>query len=229
MPTDDPKDSTAFLEFARVAEQVAGTTKRNEKAAMLGDLFGRLSDADLRIAARFFAGHIFPLWDQRTTNVGGAALFAAITAITGLDRDTLYSRLVPLGDLGDLAHEAFTDASRSGDRESPLTLAEVESAFELLAATAGSKLKTAQVTELLGRALPLEAKYLVKLLAGDLRVGLKEGSVEDALARLAGVKVAAVQWANMLAGDIGETALLSRRGQLDQARMRLFHPIKFML
>src|SRR5262249_71581 len=85
---------------------------------------------------------------------------------------------------------------------------------EKLAATAGSKLKTAQVTELLGRASPLEAKYLVKLLAGDLRVGLKEGSVEDALARLAGVKVAAVQWANMLARDIRETPLLSRRARV---------------
>jgi len=141
----------------------------------------------------------------------------------------LFSRLVPLGDLGDLAQEAFTDAARSGDAESPLTLAAVDSAFEQLAATSGSKLKTAQVTELLGRASPLEAKYLVKLLAGDLRVGLKEGSVEDALARLSGVKVAAVQWANMLTGDIGETALLGRRGQLDQARLRMFHPIKFML
>src|SRR5215510_10704088 len=218
MAEEDPKSSTAFMEFTRVAERVAGTTKRTDKAAFLGELFGRLSDADLQTAAKFFAGHIFPLWDQRTTNVGGAALFAAITGITGFDRDTLYSRLVPLGDLGDLAQEAFADSGRSGDVESPLTLAEVDSAFEQLAATAGSKAKAALVTELLGRTSPLEAKYLVKLLAGDLRVGLKEGSVEDALARLAGVKVAEVQWANMLIGDIGETALLTRRGHLDEAR-----------
>ena len=229
MQNDSPKDCVTFLDFANTTEQVGATTKRTEKAAILGAFFSRLSENDLQIAARFFAGHIFPLWDQRTTNVGGAALFAAITGVTGFDRDTLYSRLVPLGDLGDLAHEAFTDAGRSGDIESPLTLAQVDSAFAQFAATAGSKLKIAQVTSLLGRASPLEARYLVKLLAGDLRVGLKEGSVEDALARLAGVKVAEVQWANMLTGDIGETALLSRRGHLDQARMRLFHPIKFML
>lgn len=78
-------------------------------------------------------------------------------------------------------------------------------------------------------ATPLEAKYIVKLLAGDLRIGLKEGAVEDALARLFQIDVSQVQWVNMLIGDIGETALLAREGKLDEARMRLFHPIKFML
>jgi ATP-dependent DNA ligase I len=78
-------------------------------------------------------------------------------------------------------------------------------------------------------ATPLEAKYIVKLLAGDLRIGLKEGAVEDAIARLFQTDVSKVQWVNMLIGDIGETALLARHGKLDEARMRLFHPIKFML
>ena len=78
-------------------------------------------------------------------------------------------------------------------------------------------------------ATPLEAKYIVKLLAGDLRIGLKEGAVEDALARLFPTDISKVQWVNMLIGDIGETALLARTRRLDEARMRLFHPIKFML
>jgi DNA ligase-1 len=66
-------------------------------------------------------------------------------------------------------------------------------------------------------------------MGGDLRIGLQEGQLEDALARAAGVPVAQVQWANMLIGDIGETALLARHGRLAEARMRLFHPLKFML
>jgi DNA ligase-1 len=70
---------------------------------------------------------------------------------------------------------------------------------------------------------------LTKLLVGDLRIGLREGAVEDALARLYGASVAAVQWANMLTGDIGETALLARHERLADAKMRLFHPLKFML
>ncbi|HEY9402289.1 MAG TPA: ATP-dependent DNA ligase, partial [Pyrinomonadaceae bacterium] len=78
-------------------------------------------------------------------------------------------------------------------------------------------------------ATPLEAKYLVKLLVGDLRIGLKEGLVEDAVARAFGRGLAAVAQVNMLTGDIGETAVRARRDELADVSMRLFHPIKFML
>ena len=88
-------------------------------------------------------------------------------------------------------------------------------------------------------ATPLEAKYIVKIMTGDLRIGLKESLVEDAIARaygstlagvkLAGVKLEDVQRANMLLGDIGETLRLAAENKLAEARMRLFHPLGFML
>ncbi len=215
----------AFLRFAETAERIGATTKRLEKAALLGDYLTSLGDDDLLHAARYFAGYAFPLRDQRTVNVGGAALLAAILSATGADEPALRARLVALGDAGDVAAEAF-----AGAPDTPaLTLAGVAAFLETLAATAGTKRKVEQVTDVLRRATALEAKYLVKMLAGDLRIGLKEGAVEDGIARLAGVDVGRVQWTNMLTGDIGETALLARHGRLDTARMRLFHPIKFML
>jgi DNA ligase-1 len=159
-------------------------------------------------------------------NVGGAALIAALVAATGADETHVRRRLVARGDAGDVAEEVFPPSP-----EPPtLTLADIEGFLDELAATAGSGKKRDLLTAMLRRcALPVEAKYLVKLLQGDLRIGLKEGAVEDALARLAGVTVEAVQRANMLTGDIGETALLARHGRLGEARMRLFHPLKFML
>ena len=219
---------TSFLQFAATAEQVGATTKRLEKAAILGAYFTALSDDDLRHAARYFAGYTFPLRDQRTTNVGGAALLAAIIAVSGADETTVRQRLVALGDAGDVAREVF-DASAQAALVPVLTLSQIAAFLETLSATAGTKRKVELVTGLLREAAPLEAKYVVKLLAGDLRIGLKEGAVEDAVARLAAVTVGQVQWVNMLEGDIGATALLARRGRLGEARMRLFHPLKFML
>ena len=219
---------TSFLQFAATAEQVGATTKRLEKAAILGAYFTALSDDDLRHAARYFAGYTFPLRDQRTTNVGGAALLAAIIAVSGADETTVRQRLVALGDAGDVAREVF-DASAQAALVPVLTLSQIAAFLETLSATAGTKRKVELVTGLLREASPLEARYVVKLLAGDLRIGLKEGAVEDAVARLAAVTVGQVQWVNMLEGDIGETALLARRGRLGEARMRLFHPLKFML
>ncbi len=219
---------SAFLHFAETAESVGATTKRLEKAAILGLYFAALPDDDLRHAARYFAGYTFPLRDQRTTNVGGAALLAAIIAVTGADETHVRERLVALGDAGDVAHEAFA-ASPQVALVPVLTIPQIAAFLETLSATAGTKRKVELVTGLLREASPLEAKYVVKLLGGDLRIGLKEGAVEDAVARLAAVTVGQVQWVNMLEGDIGETALLARQGRLGEARMRLFHPLKFML
>ncbi len=75
----------------------------------------------------------------------------------------------------------------------------------------------------------LEAKYLVKIMTGDLRIGLKESLVEEAIARAYGGTLAEVQRANMLVGDIGETLRLAARGALGEAHMRMFHPLGFML
>ncbi|HEY2963708.1 MAG TPA: hypothetical protein VGJ37_14910, partial [Pyrinomonadaceae bacterium] len=213
--------------FAECAEAVAATTKKLEKAALLGSYLKTLSDPDLTRAARYFAGQQFALNDARTTNVGGSIISAALSEATGFSPDDLYPRYVRLGDPGDLAAEIVKEARHSF--RPTVTLGETESLISRLSETRGIKNKTALLTAVLSHATPLEAKYLVKLLAGDLRIGLREGLVEDAIARVFSQSLADVAYANMLLGDIGETATRARRGDLRDVNMRLFHPIKFML
>ena len=213
--------------FAECAEAVAATTKKLEKAAILGRYLERLSDPDLTRAARYFAGHQFAMSDARTTNVGGSIISAALSEATGFRPEDLYPRYVRLGDPGELAAEIVKESKRSFNPT--ITLAETESLITRLSETRGIKNKTALLASVLHQASPLEAKYLVKLLAGDLRVGLREGLVEDAIARVFNQPLADVAYANMLLGDIGETATRARVGDLRDVSMRLFHPIKFML
>lgn len=213
--------------FAECAEAVAATTKKLEKAALLGNYLKTLADADLIRAARYFAGQQFAQNDARTTNVGGSIISAALSEATGLSPEDLYPRWVRLGDPGELAEEIVREVRQSF--QPTVTLAETESLISRLSETRGIKNKTALLTTVLHRATPLEAKYLVKLLAGDLRIGLREGLVEDAIARVFGQPLADVSYANMLLGDIGETAARARRADLRDVNMRLFHPIKFML
>jgi DNA ligase-1 len=221
-------DSAGTLQaFAECAEGVAATTKKLEKAAILGSYLKTLSDPDLTRAARYFAGHQFAMSDARTTNVGGSIISAALCEATGCGPDDLYARYVRLGDPGELAAEVVQETKRSFNPT--VTLAETESLIARLSETRGIKNKTALLAAVLHRASPLEAKYLVKLLAGDLRIGLREGLVEDAIARVFGQSLADVAYANMLLGDIGETATRARSGDLRDVNMRLFHPIKFML
>src|SRR5215203_4429873 len=213
--------------FAECAEAVAATTKKLEKAALLGSYLETLSDPDLTRAARYFAGHQFALSDARTTNVGGSIISAALSEATGFTLEDLYPRWVRLGDPGELAADLVKETKRAS--QPTITLAETESLITRLSETRGIKNKTALLATVLHKASPLEAKYLVKLLAGDLRIGLREGLVEDAIARVFGQSLADVSYANMLLGDIGETATRARVGDLRNVSMRLFHPIKFML
>ena len=213
--------------FAECAEAIAATTKKLEKAAILGRYLERLSDADLTRASRYFAGHQFASTDARTTNVGGSIISAALSEATGFSPENLYPRYVRLGDPGELAAEIVKEAKRLS--QPTITLVETESLIARLSETRGIKTKTALLTAVLHHATPLEAKYLVKLLAGDLRIGLREGLVEDAIARVFGRSLEDVAYANMLLGDIGETATRARAGELRDINMRLFHPIKFML
>src|SRR5215216_8029693 len=152
-------DSSGALQaFAECADAVAATTKKLEKAAILGRYLESLSDPDLTRAARYFAGHQFALNDARTTNVGGSIISAALSEATGFSLEDLYPRYVRLGDPGELAAEIVMETKRSV--EPTITLAETESLIARLSETRGIKNKTALLTTVLHHATPLEAKYL---------------------------------------------------------------------
>jgi DNA ligase 1 len=224
----DPSAVDSLERFAEVAESIGATSKKLEKAALLGNYLQGLSDSDLARAARYFAGHQFAMSDSRTTNVGGSIIAGALSEATGFSLEELAPRYVRLGDAGDVACEVVKEARR-GFRPPSISLIETESLIARLSETQGKKNKTRLLTAALQQATPLEAKHLVKLLAGDLRIGLKEGLVEDAIARAFGQPLANVAHANMLLGDIGETAVRARANDLKEIGMRLFHPLKFML
>lgn len=222
-------DRSGLLQtFAETAEAVSATPGKLKKTALLGEYLQQLQDADLGRAARYFAGHQFALSDARTTNVGGSLLAKSLSEASGHSLEDLSPRYVRLGDAGEVAAEVIQE-SRGADVPPSLTLVETESLLALLSQTRGTTNKQRLLVAKLSRATPLEAKYLIKLLTGDLRIGLREGLVEDALARAFGQPLALVGRANMLLGDIGEAAVRTRAGDLTNISMRLFHPFKFML
>jgi DNA ligase 1 len=217
---------SAFTEWCAVAEAVAATTSRLEKAALLAEYLPRLDDADMAIACRFFAGAPFASADERVLRVGGAVIRDAVFHICGADEQTWRRLTVEWGEFGlAAAHILQSHVAQA----SSLTLQDVLQIYEALETARGPSRKTPLLIDALRRCTVVEAKYLIKIMGGELRIGLQEGQLEDALARLSGVPVQEVQWTNMLLGDIGETAVLLRHNRHGEARMRLFHPLKFML
>ncbi|AHG88816.1 ATP dependent DNA ligase [Gemmatirosa kalamazoonensis] len=221
-----PVQPDGFHAWTAAADAVRATTKRLEKRAALAAYLATLDGDALAVAARFLSGLVFPRHDMRTTQVGGRAVFDALVALSGLDADALHARAVDAGELGDLARELFADQPSSG-----VSLTWVADEFARIAATSGSTAKRALVRELLASLGGAEAQYAVKLLlgSGELRIGLKEAQVEEAVAAAFGQPLELVRHANLLRGDVGEVAVLAREGRLADARLSLFHPLGFML
>src|SRR5436309_12317239 len=89
--------------------------------------------------------------------------------------------------------------------------------------------KTELLQSCLARLSAREGQYVVKILTGDLRIGLREGLVEEAIAKAFDVALDQVREANMLLGDIGQTAALAARKELQRAELSIFRPVKSML
>ncbi len=211
-------------QFATTCEAIAGTTKKLQKTAIVADYLKSTSADEAAVSAVFFSGRPFPVWEETTLQIGGRSLWRIVADLAGKSDADLTDAYRRHGDLGAVAAEILPER-----RGPDLGVLEVERIFRQIAAVRGPAAKAAMVRDLLSRLTPLEGKYVVKIMTGDLRIGLKESLVEEGIAKAYNCTLAEVQRANMLLGDVGEAVRLAADGKLSDARMRLFHPIGFML
>jgi DNA ligase-1 len=215
--------------WSELAERVGGTTRTSEKTSLLARYLAQLPSAELRPAAVFLTGRPFSESDQRALGLGWAAIAAAVTHLAGTTAGALSEAYDRSSDLGMAVADVLAHRPDEPDPSHSPGIAEVAEVFAAIEAASGAAAKSAVFAELLARCDTLTAKYVVKILTGELRIGLREGLLEAAIAGAFERSQAAVQWAGMLTGDVGETAVLAKEGRLEEARLRLCHPIKFML
>lgn len=213
-----------MLRFAQTCEAIAATTKKLQKTAIVADHLKSRTTDEAAVSATFLSGRAFAASEETTLQVGGSLLWRVVAEISGKDEAALTAAYRKHGDLGAVAGEVLSERSGQG-----LKILEVDETFRQIAVARGPAAKSALVRDLLQRATPLEAKYVVKIMTGDLRIGLKESLVEEAVAKAYGGTLAEVQRANMLLGDIGKTLRLAVEDNLANAKMRMFHPLGFML
>jgi len=222
--------------LAETCERIGATTKKLEKTAIVAEYFRARGVEDAATSAVFLSGRAFPAFEERTLQVGGSLLWKVVKEVTGASDANLSAGYRKTGDLGAAVYEVMSTrhpglVQRKDEpgAPAPLTLQEVRSTFDQIAATRTANAKGELLAALLLRGTPLETKYILKIITGELRIGLKESLVEEAIARAYDEPLAQVQRANMLLGDIGATLRLAAEHRLGEARMRLFHPIGFML
>ena len=229
---------TLFRSLAELLEKVEATKKRLEITGVTADFLKSLSAEEVEPAVFMILGRAFPKWSQKTLDVSWATLVGILQRITGANWEVFREAAAGTVDVGSAVKAVFEKSSVKKQvllLEKTLTIIEVRRLLESIAVTAGSgsrEKKDRLITALLSHASPVEAKYLVKLFVGQMRTGLHEGLMEQAVAKAFDVPLATVQKASMVLGDIGEVAAIAETEGSEvfsQVGFQVFRPVKLML
>jgi DNA ligase-1 len=215
----------AMQRFSHLCESIAATTKKNEKVRLVAEYFRSTPLEEAAAAALFLCGRVFSRREERVLSIGFSLLLRAVAAVVRKNPNQLSSVLQQHGDLGAGAEEIL----RAHHVRPSLALAEIAKIYEALGQQRGPAAKQTLLEHTLQRLNALEAKYFIKIATGELRIGLRESLVEEAIAQAFDQPLASVQRANMLIGDIRETVRLAAAKQLEDVSITLFRPITAML
>ncbi len=223
-----------FLEFARVCEHLEGIPGRLDMIEQVAAVLPRLDDEELPVFVRFVMGRVFPDWSTKKLGVGPNLLYDAVAYVVGTKRATVREAINATGDAGLAVERLLAKKEQTSFFIRELQLLYVYREFERMAAAEGQrsqreKLRVAQ--GLFGNARPLEGRYLARLMLEELRIGMGEGNVRDAVARAFELDVRLVEHAHQAMNDLGEVALLARRDPdaLSRVTIEPFRPVKMML
>ncbi len=221
-----------FSPLAQLADELASTSSRLKKRAAIaqGIAAARSGDGDVHNAglfAMYLSGEAFSEADTRKLNIGGAMLTKTVREIVTPTEAQFSAAWRRHGDLGAAAGDLFAEQGHAP--EASLTLADVERVFAQIPEAKSTAARQSLLAALLRRCGPVEAKYLIKLISGDMRIGVKQALIEEAIAVASAQPLSALRNAVMLEADLSRATEMAFEGSLDAARMRLFHPLGFML
>jgi DNA ligase 1 len=227
VPVNDLGDlgESGFLKFANICNQIGSLTGKLRKTEVLSNYLVSLTPEELPVVATFLTGHAFSRTNGQTLNVGWAVIRKALIQASDLSETHFRSISSGYGDAGRIAYEVLL--GRTIHRE--MSIQETAERFSAIQDATGPVAKAALLAEWLRTMGPECGSYIVRILTGDLRIGLKEGLLEEAIAAAFGAPLEQVKEVNMLTGDIGETAQLARTNRLTAANLTLFRPVKSML
>jgi DNA ligase-1 len=214
-----------FADFARVADAVAATRSKLEKRDLLAAYLRGLPDADLPLAATWFAGRPLPGSADRL-GLGWVQQGQALAAASGADEERLRAAYLRHSDFGDAAAELLEGHDPAGR---PLTVGAVDAAFRAMSEARSTEARVSEMARLFARASAIEARFVGRIASRELRIGLREGLLEEAIAAAFDRPLEEVRRAHMLLGEPGETASLARGGTLAAAALHIGRPLRFML
>ncbi|MHB8120079.1 MAG: ATP-dependent DNA ligase [Methanothrix sp.] len=230
---------TSFLAFAKLCQKVEAVSGSLEKIDLVAAFLADLDEVELSVACSYVMGTLFPPSLDLVMGVGPSILYEALAKACGCPAEQISEMLRATGDPGLVAAGIVEKRRPIGfaafQKTEPLSIADVYERFVAIARASGKRSQDAKVKNLqflFSQAGSLEARYIARLAIEDMRIGIGEGGVRDAVARAfskSGADAENVERAYNLTNDMGLVAVAARRGTLSQLSVMINHPIKMML
>jgi DNA ligase-1 len=223
-----------FKDFALCCEQIEGISGRLEMIDVVSRVLPGLSAEELPVFVRFIMGRIFPDWSSQKLGIGPNLLYEAVGYVAGVKKEDVIEKINRTGDVGRAVEELLAVKSQTTFFHEDLDMVYVYKELVSISAQEGKKSqreKLLATRRLLANARPLEGRYLVRIMLEELRIGVGEGSVREAIAKAFSVDSTLVEHAMQALNDTGEVARLAKEGAaaLSDVRITLFHPVRMML
>lgn len=223
-----------FADFALVCERLEAISGRLEMRDLLASLLPGLGEAELPVFVRFVQGRVFPDWSAEKLGIGPNLLYEAVAYVAGRKRSDVVRLVNETGDAGLAVERLLERRQQSSFFSDSMSLAEVHVLLVRVASTAGAQSQQAKMRLLrqgFGAMTPLEARYFARLVLAELRIGIGEGTVRDAIALAFDVDPTLVEHAQQVKNDLGEVALLAREGPAALGAVSIvpFRPVRLML
>jgi len=228
------------MQFARVVdayEKIEATTKRLQMTELLVGLLRETPKEDLDKVVYLTQGRIHPDYEGIELGLAEKMVMRVLAHATGMDDARIGRLWKEKGDLGLVAQEAIAARRQKPLESTPLTTAKVYQLLDAIARESGEgsqERKIRLLSDLLGNATPREAKYIVRMVVGQMRLGIADMTIVDALAAAFATKAdrPRVERAYNVCSDLGEVArVLASKGidGLEDIHLKLFRPIRAML
>jgi len=230
--------SSYFSSLVETCELVRNTSSKNKKIDILANYLSTLDESSLQIAVLFLSGRIFSRGSPLNLNIGFRTILQSLIEISNMNESDITKIHLEHGDMGSMAEFAVSKKEMVtlfsfGEEFSPkLTLQYLNSQFKRISGLNGPsslREKKRLLKGMLVSCSPLEAKYLVKIVTNEMRIGSYEGLIESAIAKAFNKDIGDVRETILLSGDVSNVALSAKRDELHLVTVKPFVPMSFML
>lgn len=233
---------TSFREFAETCQAIEKISSTIDTTSRVADLLKKVDVEELPIATHFIMSEVFPAWSGEQLGIGTSLLYVSLSKASGMPVKSIESLIRTTGDIGDTALLILKEKRKNQvtfssffEEQPELSITEVYNRFKIASEASGKgsqDIKIKNLQFLFTSSTPREAKYISRLALEELRIGVGEGVVRDAIAKAFSVPVDVVEHAFMVTNDLGIVAATAKDGgveALESLGIKINRPIKMML